>query len=57
MYITQVAEFNYADMANEWIRENNENISITDFKYVGNRHYGTSILIIYRLKEDVIEED
>lgn len=44
----QVEEFKYAEELNEWVKANNDSIEIIEIKYVGNRHYGTAILLIYK---------
>lgn len=44
--LKQVAEFSKAVDANQWIQDNK--IDVIEFQYVGNRHYGTSILVVYK---------
>lgn len=46
--LTQVEEFKNATDLNKWLQENHGKVEIVEFKYVGNRHYGTSILVVYR---------
>lgn len=46
--LTQIAEFKNAEEANKWLEDNYNKINIVEFQYVGNRHYGTSILVVYK---------